>query len=82
MSEKSKKDGEVEEEQDESVKSGEKGGKDKPSASTTIKIEKPKDKPAAAKSRRWERRWIMQPNVLDLNKGEIWVQKWVTVESA
>ena len=82
MSEKSKKDGEVEEEQDESVKSGEKGGKDKPSASTTIKIEKPKDKPAAAKSRKWERRWIMQPNVLDLNKGEIWVQKWVTVESA
>ena len=24
----------------------------------------------------------MQPNVLDLNRGEIWVQKWVTVESA
>ena len=24
----------------------------------------------------------MVPNVLDLNKGEIWVQKWVTVDSA
>ena len=24
----------------------------------------------------------MQPNVLDLNKGEIWIQKWVTVDSA
>ena len=31
---------------------------------------------------KWERRWFLQPNVLDLNKGEIWVQKWVTVESA
>lgn len=82
MSEKSKKDGEAEEEQEESVKSAEKGGKDKPAVSATIKIEKPKDKPAATKPRKWERRWVMQPNVLDLNKGEIWVQKWVTVESA
>ena len=31
---------------------------------------------------RWERRWVFVPNVLDLNLGEIWVQKWVTVESA
>lgn len=31
---------------------------------------------------KWERRWFLQPNVLDLNKGEIWVQKWTTVESA
>ena len=82
ISEKSKKDAEVEDEQEESVKSGEKGGKEEPGASTTIKIDKPKDKPAATKPRRWERRWIMQPNVLDLNKGEIWVQKWVTVDSA
>ena len=82
MSEKSKKQGEVDDEQEESIKSGEKGGKDEPGTSTTIKIEKPKDKPAATKPRKWERRWIMQPNVLDLNKGEIWVQKWVTVDSA
>ena len=31
---------------------------------------------------KWERRWVLVPNVLDLNLGEIWVQKWVTVESA
>lgn len=31
---------------------------------------------------KWERRWVLVPNVLDLNKGEIWVQKWVTVDSA
>jgi hypothetical protein len=23
--------------------------------------------------RRWEKRWILQPNVFDLNIGEIWV---------
>ena len=62
----------------ESVKSGEKGA----NASTSIKNDKSKDKPAAIKPKRWERRWVMQPNVLDLNKGEIWIQKWVTVESA
>ena len=32
--------------------------------------------------RKWEKRWVLQPNVLDLNDGDIWVQKWVTVESA
>ena len=25
---------------------------------------------------------MLVPNVLDLNKGEIWIQKWVTVDSA
>ena len=25
---------------------------------------------------------MLVPNVLDLNKGEIWTQKWVTVDSA
>ena len=34
------------------------------------------------KAKKWERRWVLQPNVLDLNRGEIWIQKWVTVESA
>ena len=23
--------------------------------------------------RKWEKRWVFQPNVLDLNNGEIWV---------
>jgi hypothetical protein len=27
--------------------------------------------------RKWEKRWVLQPNVFDLNEGEIWVQKWV-----
>ena len=77
-SEKSKKDGEVDEEKEASDQSVDKGGK----SSATIKVEKPKDKPAATKPKKWEKRWVMQPNVLDLNRGEIWVQKWVTVESA
>jgi len=34
------------------------------------------------RTKKWERRWVLVPNVLDLNKGEIWVQRWVTVESA
>lgn len=34
------------------------------------------------RTKKWERRWVLVPNVLDLNKGEIWVQKWVTVDSA
>lgn len=23
--------------------------------------------------RKWEKRWVLQPNVFDLNEGEIWV---------
>lgn len=25
---------------------------------------------------------MLQPNVIDLNKGEIWVQKWIRAEKA
>ena len=63
--------------------------------STLIKIDKPKPMTTTVtlnstnyrvlgkRTRtKWERRWVFVPNVLDLNKGEIWVQKWVTVESA
>ncbi len=32
--------------------------------------------------RKWQRRWVLQPNVFDLNRGEIWVQKWVRAEKA
>ena len=62
------------------------------------KAEKPASKPLAttvtltqtkanvlgkrARTKKWERRWVLVPNVLDLNQGEIWVQKWVTVDSA
>ena len=76
VSDKSKKD--VEAVDDVSVQSADKGGK----VSNSSKIDKSKDKPAATKPKKWEKRWVMQPNVLDLNRGEIWVQKWVTVESA
>ena len=31
-------------------------------------------------SRKWEKRWILQPNVIDQG-GEIWIQKWVCVEN-
>ena len=32
--------------------------------------------------RKWEKRWVLQPNVFDLNEGEIWVQKWVQADKA
>lgn len=32
--------------------------------------------------RKWEKRWVLQPNVFDLNEGEIWVQKWVHADKA
>lgn len=32
--------------------------------------------------RKWEKRWVLQPNVFDLNEGEIWVQKWVHSDKA
>ena len=41
-----------------------------------------KDSIGVKRPRKWEKRWVLVPNVLDLNKGEIWVQKWVTTESA
>jgi hypothetical protein len=30
--------------------------------------------------RRWERRWVLQPNVIELG-SEIWIQKWICVEN-
>lgn len=32
--------------------------------------------------RAWVKRWVLQPNVLELNQGDIWVQKWVRAEKA
>jgi len=32
--------------------------------------------------RKWEKRWVLQPNVFDLNEGEIWVQKWILADKA
>ena len=32
--------------------------------------------------RRWEKRWVLQQNVLDLNKGDIWVQRWIPLSKA
>ena len=29
--------------------------------------------------RKWERRWVLQPNILD--SGEIWIQKWICAEN-
>ena len=50
---------------------------------TTVTLTSTKNNLLVKRTRtKWERRWFLQPNVLDLNKGEIWVQKWVTVESA
>ena len=50
---------------------------------TTVTLTSIKDRVLGKRTRtKWERRWILVPNVLDLNLGEIWVQKWVTVESA
>jgi hypothetical protein len=30
--------------------------------------------------RKWQRRWVLQPNVIELG-GEIWIQKWICVEN-
>lgn len=30
--------------------------------------------------RKWERRWVLQPNIID-SGGEIWIQKWICVEN-
>ena len=50
---------------------------------TTVTLTSTKDRVLGKRTRtKWERRWTLVPNVLDLNLGEIWVQKWVTVESA
>lgn len=76
MSDKSKKEIEIDDELEDSLNIENKDGKDR------AKIDKPKEKLSTIKPRKWEKRWVMQPNVLDLNQGEIWVQKWVTVESA
>ena len=58
---------------------------DKPKAlTTTVTLTSTKDRVLGKRTRttKWERRWVLVPNVLDLNKGEIWTQKWVTVDSA
>ena len=50
---------------------------------TTVTLISTKDRVLGKRTRtKWERRWTLVPNVLDLNKGEIWTQKWVTVDSA
>ena len=53
-------------------------------ATATVTLTATKERLMLGKRTRtkWERRWVLVPNVLDLNKGEIWVQKWVTSESA
>ena len=30
--------------------------------------------------RRWERRWVLQPNVIEYGR-EIWIQKWICMDS-
>ena len=54
-SEKSKKDGEVDEDKEASDQSVDKGGK----TSASLKVEQPKNKPAATKPKKWEKRWVM-----------------------
>jgi len=61
------------------------GSSRRPDQKMQIKIQKEQasdeeSKVCSAKSelgkrpvRNWERRWVLQPNVFDLNKGEIWV---------
>ena len=33
-------------------------------------------------ARKWERRWVLTPNVLELSGGDIWVQRWVPAAQA
>ena len=63
------------------IKLGQAGDKQ---ATATVTLTATKERLMLGKRTRtkWERRWVLVPNVLDLNKGEIWVQKWVTSESA
>ena len=30
--------------------------------------------------RKWEKRWVLQPNVIEYG-NDIWIQKWVCVDS-
>jgi len=29
--------------------------------------------------RKWEKRWILQPSIIE--SGEVWIQKWICVEN-